>query len=111
MKGEGGQGSEGNEHRCCRTILARGCIASVERCTCGVLYLMMGPFSLRLSVDQYKSLLGTMLEAQGSLLESLDALESSESRGIARAEGESPAADSALRLAALFGQRATRGES
>ena len=55
------------KHVCYRTLLSHGSLASVERCSCGTLHVVLGPFTVRLSADQFKSLFVTMLEAQSSL--------------------------------------------
>lgn len=41
---------------CSRTVLARGPIGSVERCTCGSIHLCVGPLSLRLETAAFLSL-------------------------------------------------------
>lgn len=83
-----------DKHVCFRQLLSHGSLASVERCSCGTLHLVMGPFTLRLSADQFKSLFVTMLEAQSSLQD----------------EAEKPH-EAASSLANLLSQRAARGES
>lgn len=58
-----------DRHTCGRELLARGCVGSVERCSCGTLHIGLGPFSLRLSPEQFKSLLGTLIAAQSCIEE------------------------------------------
>jgi hypothetical protein len=83
-----------DQHMCVRQVLAHGCVANVERCSCGTLHLVMGPFTLRLTADQFRALFVTMLEAQSELGEL----------------GSEPL-ESRMSLANLLGQRAARGES
>jgi hypothetical protein len=83
-----------DRHVCTRQLLSHGSLASIERCSCGTLHLVLGPFTLRLSADQFKSLFVTMLEAQGVLQD----------------EAEKPRG-AAASLANMLGQRAARGES
>ncbi len=88
------------EHACFRQIIGRGCVVQVERCTCGTLHLVLGPLSLRLSPQQFESLIATLLEAQ-SVLEQ-------------RAQGADCAEDApraGLSLATLLSQTVARGES
>ncbi len=81
-------------HTCFRQTIARGCVVQVERCTCGTLHLVLGPFSLRLSPQHFRSLLGTLHEAQSALDQ--------------RTEDPQEASFS---LATMLSQTATRGES
>ena len=60
----------------------------------GTLHVVLGPFTLRLSAEQFKSLFVTMLEAQSSLQDEAD-----------------KSHEAAASLANLLGQRAARGES
>lgn len=83
-----------DKHVCFRQLLSHGSLASIERCSCGTLHLVMGPFTLRLSADQFKSLFVTMLEAQSCLND--------------EAEKSHEATTS---LANMLSQRAARGES
>lgn len=82
------------KHACFREVIARGCVANVERCTCGTLHLLLGPFSLRLSPEQFRSLLGSLLEAQSSLEERVD-----------------DPRDSTLALARILSDNVARGQS
>jgi hypothetical protein len=82
------------KHVCYRQLLSHGSLASIERCSCGTLHVVLGPFTLRLSADQFKSLFVTMLEAQSSLQD-----EAEKSR------------EATQHLASLLGQSAARGES
>lgn len=52
---------------CMREVIAQSCVAGVERCSCGTLHLVLGPFTLRLSPDQFRVLLGTLIEGQNHL--------------------------------------------
>lgn len=52
---------------CFREVVAQSCVAGVERCSCGTLHLVLGPFTLRLSPDQFRTLLGTLIEGQSYL--------------------------------------------
>jgi len=83
-----------DKHVCFRQLLAHGSLASIERCSCGTLHVVLGPFTLRLNSDQFKSLFVTMLEAQSSLQ---DEVEKSH--------------ESTQHLANLLSQGAARGES
>ena len=83
-----------DDHSCFRQIIARGCVVQVERCTCGTLHLVLGPFSLKLSPQHFRTLLGTLQEAQSALEQ--------------RSEDSQAASFS---LATMLSQTATRGES
>ena len=52
---------------CSREVLTQSCVAHIERCSCGALHIVLGPFTLRLSADQYRTLLATLQHAQGQL--------------------------------------------
>ena len=57
---------------CFREVVAQSCVAGIERCSCGTLHIVLGPFTLRLSPDQYRTLLGTLAEGQRYLDEHYD---------------------------------------
>ncbi|HPH27822.1 MAG TPA: hypothetical protein PLA87_13325 [Pseudomonadota bacterium] len=52
---------------CFREVIAQSCVASIERCSCGTLHIVLGPFTLKLSIEQYQKLLSTLLEGQSHL--------------------------------------------
>lgn len=79
---------------CFREVVAQSCVAGVERCSCGTLHLVLGPFTLRLSPDQFRTLLGTLIEGQNYL------------------DGHSEDARlSSYDLASLLGRHTTPGQS
>ncbi len=79
---------------CLREVISQSCVATIERCTCGTLHLVFGPFSLRLRPEQFRQLVETLDDAQARLDE--------------RAR-EQPAALAGL--ASLLGRFAQPGES
>lgn len=58
---------------CFREVIAQSGVAEIERCSCGTLHLVFGPFTLRLSPEQFRTLLGTLIASQSYLDEQLEA--------------------------------------
>lgn len=79
---------------CLREVITQSCVAAVERCSCGTLHLVFGPFSLRLRPEQFRQLVDTLTDAQTQLDEN---------------SREQPAAVAGL--ASLLGRFAQPGES
>lgn len=52
---------------CFREVTAQSCVGSVERCSRGILHIVLGPFTRKLSREQYQALLSTPLEGQSHL--------------------------------------------
>lgn len=50
-----------------RQTLARGSMCSVDRCSCGILHVNIGPFSMRLEAAVVESLWRTLGEALHSV--------------------------------------------
>jgi hypothetical protein len=85
----GGQpGIEGNP----REVIARGSFALAERCRCGVVYLTVGPVSLRLDPNALPELAQVVREAFEFLL-TMESPEPGEVAGERNGEGEEPGGD------------------
>jgi hypothetical protein len=75
-----------------RQVIARGSFAMAERCRCGVVYLTVGPVSLRLDPNALPELAQVVRQAFEVLL-TMETPEPGEVAGDHRGEGEEPGGD------------------
>jgi hypothetical protein len=75
-----------------REVIARGSFALAERCRCGVVYLTVGPVSLRLDPNALPELAQVVRQAFEVLL-TMESPEPGEVAGERTGEGEEPGGD------------------